>query len=302
MSRTTGVDVVTGDGLAEALTGVECIVDAATGTSPDKEDATAFFTASARNMRQAGEQAGVRLAVLVSIIGVDKLTTSYGAAKHDQEAAWLAGPIPVRILRSDLFHEYVGPMMQWSRQGEVVFLPKMRRQPVAAWNVAEALADLATTDESRAMVEIAGPREENLVDLGAMLAARDGDPVTVEGVSDPDDPDSELYESGQVLPGPDAIIAGPTFAQWLDMDAARHQAGAVPGERAFEDGRKPMSDLQAIADRVEIEALRGEFTDAGMIDDYERFASLFTGDGVWRVPPSMPSSPARRRSAPGSSG
>jgi uncharacterized protein YbjT (DUF2867 family) len=159
--------------------------------------------------------------VPVSIIGVDKLTTSYGAAKRDQEQAWLAGPIPVRILRSDLFHEYVGPMMQWSRQDDVVYLPRMRRQPVAARTVAETLADLATADVSRSMVEIAGPRVENLADLGAMLAAHDGDPVKVEGVSDPDDPDDVLYESGQVLPGPDAIIAGPTFAEWLRTDAAR---------------------------------------------------------------------------------
>ncbi|TDD68926.1 hypothetical protein E1262_14370 [Jiangella aurantiaca] len=68
------------------------------------------------------------------------------------------------------------------------------------------------------MVEIAGPRVENLVDLGAMLAARDGDSVKVEGVSDPDDADGVLYESGQVLPGPNAIIAGPTFAEWLEGD------------------------------------------------------------------------------------
>jgi uncharacterized protein YbjT (DUF2867 family) len=225
MSRTTGVDVVTGDGLAQALTGVDCLVDAATGPSPGKEEAAAFFTASAANMLRAGEQAGVRLAVLVSIIGVDKLTTSYGAAKRDQEESWLAGPIPVRILRSDLFHEFVGPMMQWGRQGDVVYLPAMRRQPVAARTVAETLADLATTDESRSMVEVAGPHVENLVDLGAMLAARNGDPVKVEGVSDPDDPDSVLYESGQLLPGPDAVIAGPTFAEWLQSDGARRQAG-----------------------------------------------------------------------------
>jgi uncharacterized protein YbjT (DUF2867 family) len=224
ISRSTGVDVVTGDGLAEALTGVECLIDAATGASPDKGEAAAFFTAAATNMLRASEQAGVRRAVVVSIIGVDKLTTSYGAAKRDQEKAWLAGSIPVRILRSDLFHEFVGPMMQWSRQGDVVYLPPARRQPVAARTVAETLADLATADESQPLVEVAGPQVENLVDLAAMLAARDAEPVKVEGVSDPDDPDSVLYESGQVLPGPDAVIAGPTFAEWLETDTARDPA------------------------------------------------------------------------------
>jgi len=218
LSRSTGVDVVTGEGLADALKGVECIIDAATGPSPDKDEATAFFTAAVRNMQRAGEQAGVRLAVLVSIIGVDELTTSYGAAKRDQEEAWLAGPVPVRILRSDLFHEFVGPMMQWGRQGDVVYLPNMRRQPVAARNVAETIADLATADESRSMVEVAGPQVESLVDLGVMLAARHGDPVRVEGVSTPDDPDSVLYEAGRLLPGPAAVIAGPTFAEWLETE------------------------------------------------------------------------------------
>lgn len=224
MSRATGVDVVTGEGLADALTGVECIIDAATGSSPDKQDAAAFFTAAAQNLQRTGEQAGVQQAVLVSIVGVDKLTTSYGAAKQEQERAWLTGPIPVRILRSDLFHEFVGPMMQWGRQGDVVYMPTARRQPVAARNVAEAVADLATTDGSRSIVEIAGPQVENVADLATMLAAREGDQVRVEGVSDPGDPDSVLYGSGQVLPGPDAIIAGPTFAEWLERDAARHQA------------------------------------------------------------------------------
>jgi hypothetical protein len=176
-------------------------------------------------MLRAAEQAGVRLAVVVSIVGVDKLTTSYGAAKRDQEQAWLAGPIPVRILRADLFHEFVGPMMQWGRQGDVVYLPAARRQPVAARTVAETIADLATTDDSRSMVEVAGPQVENVADLGAMLAAQEGDPVKVEPVSDPGDADSALYESGRVLPGPDAILAGPTFAEWLETDASRHPAG-----------------------------------------------------------------------------
>src|SRR6266568_2973058 len=69
MSRSTGVDVVTGDGLGEALTGVECVIDVATGPSPDQEAATAFFTAAARNLHDAGQRAGVQRMVVVSIIG-----------------------------------------------------------------------------------------------------------------------------------------------------------------------------------------------------------------------------------------
>jgi uncharacterized protein YbjT (DUF2867 family) len=219
MSRTTGVDVVTGAGLADALTGVECIIDTTAGPA-DKEEATAFFTAAAQNLQRAGERAGVRLAVVVSIIGIDKLTTGHPAAKRDHERAWLAGPIPVRILRADIFPEFVSQVMEWGRQGDVVYVPKMRTQPVAPRNVAEALANLATAGDdgpaAGSITEIAGPQVESLVDLAAMVAAKRGDPVRVEGISDPTNPDTALYESDELRAGPDAIIAGPTFAEWLE--------------------------------------------------------------------------------------
>lgn len=226
MSRTTGVDVVTGHGLAEALTGVVCIVDATAGPS-DKQRAAAFFTTAARTMQQEGQRAGVRLAVVVSIIGTDKVTTGHPGAKLDHERTWLAGPIPVRILRAAPFHELVSQMMAWGRQRDVAYLPRMRIQPVAPRNVAEVLADLATAGEDGpppgSIVEIAGPRTENLVDLAVMLAADRGDPVKVEGVSDPTNPDTALYESGALLAGPDAIIAGPTFVEWLAPGSGRLQ-------------------------------------------------------------------------------
>ena len=228
MSRTTGVNVFTGKGLADALTGVECIIDAVAGVpdgeddaaAQDKEKAAAFFTAAARNMQEAGKRAGVRLAVVISIIGIDKLTTGHPAAKLQHEKAWLAGPIPVRILRSAPFHELVSQMMEWGRQGDVIYLPKMRMQPVDPRNVAEVVADLATAGDHASapgsILEIAGPQTENLVDLGAMLAAKRGDSVKVVGVSDASNPDSAVYESDAVLAGRDAIVAGPTFAEWLE--------------------------------------------------------------------------------------
>jgi hypothetical protein len=100
----------------------------------------------------------------------------------------------------------------------------MRTQLVAARTVAQALTDLATDPESAAapesgeapILEIAGPRAENLVDMAILLAARRGDPVEIEGVSDPADPDRDLYETGALLPGPAATLAGPTFEEWLD--------------------------------------------------------------------------------------
>jgi uncharacterized protein YbjT (DUF2867 family) len=220
MSRSTGVDVITGDGLAEALVGVDCIIDAATGPSPDREAATEFFTTSARHLREAGGRAGVRRIVVVSIIGIDRFTDGYNAAKVAQERALQEGPIPVRILRAAQFHEFVPLLVDWGRQGEVSHVWKMRTQLVAARTVAEELADLATAPESGSdagrITEIAGPREESLVEMATLLVARRGDPVRIEGVSAPAGADSHLYEEGAALPGPDAKLAGPTFAEWLE--------------------------------------------------------------------------------------
>ena len=229
ISRSGGVDVVTGDGLPEALAGVECVIDVASGPSPDQQAATEFFTAAAHNLQQAGERAGVQRMVVVSIIGVDQFTAGYGAAKVAHERAMLSGPVPVRILRAAQFHEFVAQLLEWGRQGDVTHVPKMRTQPVAARSVAETLADLAT-DRAAApapgsppapILEIAGPREESLSELAALLVARQavagrGDPVKIEVVSDPADPNRDLNENGGLLPGPGAILAGPTFEEWLD--------------------------------------------------------------------------------------
>ena len=224
MSRSTGVDVITGDGLAGALKGVECVIDVATGPSADQKEATDFFTTAARNLQEGGEQAGVQRMVVVSIIGIDRFTAGYSAAKVAHERAMLSGPIPVQILRAAQFHEFVGQLLEWGTQGDVSYLPKMRTQPVAARAVARALADFATSSAPSTasaqpqFPEIAGPREENLANLARMLVARRGGPVRIEEVSDPADPDQRLNETGALLPGPDAMLAGPTFEGWLDSD------------------------------------------------------------------------------------
>ena len=220
MSRASGVDLVTGDGLADALPGVEVVVDAATGNSPDEDEATKFFTAATGNLQEACERAGVRRMVVVSIIGADRFSGGYQAAKIAHEQAMLAGPVPARVLRAAQFHEFVEELMMWGRQGDVSYVPRMRTQLVAARTVAQALAALATGPESESqtdeILEIAGPRAEDLVEMASLLAARRGDPARVEEVSDQSDPDAELLANGTLLPGPDATLAGPTFEEWLD--------------------------------------------------------------------------------------
>jgi len=218
MSRSQGVDVITGDGLAAALADVECVIDAATGSSPEQEAATTFFTTAARNLQEAGERAGVQRMVVVSIIGTDRFTAGYGAAKMAHERAMLSGPIPVRVLRAAQFHEFVAQLVEWGTQGEVSYVTKMRTQLVAARTVAEALADLATEPGSAVapFSEVAGPREESLVEMAMLFASRRGLPLKIEGVSNLADLYGELNESGALLPGLGAILAGPTFEDWLD--------------------------------------------------------------------------------------
>jgi uncharacterized protein YbjT (DUF2867 family) len=226
ISRSLGVDVVTGEGVAEALAGVETVIDAATAATPEQQAATEFFTASARNLQQLGERAGVQRIVVVSIIGVDRFSGGYLAAKRAHEEALLAGPIPAQILRAAQFHEFVAELAAWGRQNGVSYVPQMRTQLVAARTVAQALADLAAAPGSAAeagtapIPEIAGPREESLVEMARLLVTRRGDRVRIEGATNPADPDSDLYEQGALLPGPHATLAGPTFEEWLRSQPA----------------------------------------------------------------------------------
>ena len=156
----------------------------------------------------------------MSIIGVDKSAGGYGAAKMAHERAALAGPIPARILRAAQFHELVEMLMGWGRQGDVIYLPKMRTQIVAARTVAGELAALALSREPEGAqpAEIAGPREEYLPDLAQLIVAKHGESVKIEAVSHPADPDDALNSSGGLLPSPHATLAGPTFAEWLEAN------------------------------------------------------------------------------------
>jgi uncharacterized protein YbjT (DUF2867 family) len=222
ISRSVGVDVVSGEGLDEALAGVDTIIDTATGPTPDQEEETAFFTASARNLQRAGA-AGARGIVVVSIIGIDKFHGGYNAAKLAQEQALLEGPLPVRIVRAAQFHEFVEELVGWTIKDGVAHVPEARMQPVAAGVVAEALADAAEEPEieNGKITEVAGPREERLADVAATLFAKRGDSIELredrESVLVPsaDDPDAAAYAEGAVLPNPGAKLAGPSFEEWL---------------------------------------------------------------------------------------
>jgi uncharacterized protein YbjT (DUF2867 family) len=233
IARSKGVDVVSGEGLEEALAGAETIIDTATGPTPDQEEETAFFTASARNLQRAGAAAGARRIVVVSIIGIDKFQGGYNAAKVAQEQALLEGPLPVRIVRAAQFHEFFDQLVGWMTQDGVAYLPEMRTQPVAARVVAETLADAAEEPEieNGRISEVAGPREERLADMAAALFASRGDTTEIREVRQPGDPDAEAYAEGAVLPNPGAKLSGPSFEEWLDSNpkGRRKPAAVDPG-------------------------------------------------------------------------
>lgn len=219
ISRTHGLDLMTGVGLEQALKGVDCIIDSATGPSPDEAEATSFFTTASRNLHDAGHAAGVARMLVVSIVGIDRWADGYGKAKLAHEAAALAGPIPTRILRATQFHEFVGQLLDWATQGDVGYAPDMRTQLVAARSVAEAMANLAAAPawsrQEGAPLEIGGPRPESFVDAATLLAAKRGHPAKVE----PAPAGSGAYDGADrdaLLPGPGAILAGPTFETWLE--------------------------------------------------------------------------------------
>jgi uncharacterized protein YbjT (DUF2867 family) len=223
IARSKGVDVVSGEGLDEALAGAETIIDTATGPSPDQDEATAFFTTSARNLQRAGAAAGARRIVVVSIVGIDKFHGGYNAAKVAQEQTLLEGPLPVRIVRAAQFHEFVDQVVGWTIQDGVAHVPEMRMQPVAARVVAVALADAAEEPEIQngRITEVAGPQEERLADAAAALFASRGDSFEIREerqsvlTPQPSDPDAAAYAEGAALPNPGAKLAGPSFEEWL---------------------------------------------------------------------------------------
>lgn len=219
IARGAGVDVISGEGLAEALEGVDLIVDSATGPSPDEKEATEFFLTAARNLHQVGAERGVEGVLAVSIIGADHFQAGYNAAKVAQERAHHDGPLPARILRAAQFHEFVEQLVEWGTQGDVAYLHEMRTQLVAARSVAEALADLVDGAGSAPLgnpiAEVAGPREESLIEAAKLLAAKRGNGLRIEAGEFFPDPEG-LYPAGAVLPGPLAKLTGPTYEEWLE--------------------------------------------------------------------------------------
>jgi uncharacterized protein YbjT (DUF2867 family) len=214
-SRRSGVDAVTGERLAEALDGAEVVVDVTNSPSFEDDAVMEFFRTSTANLL-AGEQAtGVGHHVAVSVVGCDRLDGSgYMRAKVAQEKLIEAGPIPYTIVRSTQFNEFVETIAYVATEGDTVRLPTARIQPVAAEDVARAVARTAVAPPLNGVVEIGGPEAfafDELIQVS--LGGRD-DPRQVVT-----DPDARYFgaalDDAALLPGPGAERGATRFEDWL---------------------------------------------------------------------------------------
>src|SRR5438876_1194725 len=166
-SPSSGVNTVTGEGLADALAGAQVVVDVANAPSWEDNAVLAFFETSGRNLLAAEAAAGVRHHVALSVVGTDRLLASgYFRAKLAQEKLIQASPIPYTIVRATQFFEFVGGIAQFATEGQTVRLPPVLMQPIAADDVAAVMADVALAEPLNAMVDLAGPeliRQDELV-------------------------------------------------------------------------------------------------------------------------------------------
>ncbi|MEP7765443.1 SDR family oxidoreductase [Sanguibacter sp. 25GB23B1] len=214
-SPNSGVNTLTGEGLAEVLTGADTVLDVSNSPSFADDDVMAFFTTATTTIIAAAQAAGVGHYVALSVVGAELMVDSgYQRAKVAQEKLIKASGIPYSIVHATQFFEFVKSIADTATAGDEVRLSPALIQPIAADDVATAVARTTAGEPLNGTIEVAGPVELGLDDLVRSGLAAAGDPRTV--VSDP-----EATYFGQklgrrmLLPGADAVIFGTTFDEWL---------------------------------------------------------------------------------------
>ena len=179
-SPSTGVNTITGEGLAEALAGAQVVVDVANAPSWEDQAVLEFFEKSGRNLLAAEAAAGVGHHVALSVVGTERLLASgYFRAKLAQENLIKASPIPYTIVRATQFFEFVGSIAQFATEGATVRLPAALMQPIVSDDVAAALADVAIAEPLNDTVELAGPEPIRMDELVRRFLSANGDPRKV---------------------------------------------------------------------------------------------------------------------------
>jgi uncharacterized protein YbjT (DUF2867 family) len=219
-SPATGVDTLTGEGLAEVLTGSDVVVDVS--NSPSFEDVAVldFFQTSGKNLLAAEEAAGVGHHLAVSIVGADRLPDSgYLRAKLVQEDLVEGSGVPFTILRSTQFFEFLGAIVAGGTEDGEIRLPDALLQCVAADDVAATLAELAAGEPVRGRVELGGPEALPFAEFAGRWLAHRGDDRRVIA-----DPHARYFgtelQTSSLVAGPGARLGHVHLADWLATPAA----------------------------------------------------------------------------------
>jgi uncharacterized protein YbjT (DUF2867 family) len=212
-SLSTGVDILTGQGLEEAVGGADVVINLT--NSPTFDDASpAFFQTSMDNLLSMSEKAGVGHFVILSIVGADRVPgLDYYRAKVLQEDLLKAGPIPYSIVRATQFMEFMDATLDMTTDGDTVRLPHTPIQPIAAADVAAAVADVAAGTPLNGVLNVAGPDVYPLDELGRITLSAKGDSRSVVT-----DDTAGLFAAapGDVLTAPKGARIAPThYTDWL---------------------------------------------------------------------------------------
>ena len=216
-SPDTGVNTLTGEGLAEALQGAHVVVDVSNAPAWDDDAVMEFFQTTSRNVMAAESAAGVRHHVALSVVGADRLTDSgYMRAKVAQEEAIKSGGIPYTILRATQFFEFIGRIADSSVDGETIHLAPVLVQPEAADDVAAAIADVAVSEPVNGTVELAGPEQFPLDELARRVLRANNDAREVTADAQARYFGAKL-DDRSLTPGDNPRIAPTHFEDWLNQ-------------------------------------------------------------------------------------
>ncbi|MEV6443067.1 SDR family oxidoreductase [Amycolatopsis sp. NPDC051716] len=217
-SPDSGVNTLTGEGLAEVLEGAQVLVDVSNSPSFADDAVLDFFRTSTGNLLTAEEKAGVGHHVALSVVGTERLAESgYFRAKIAQEKLIEEAGRPYSIVHATQFFEFVGSIAQAATEGNTVRLSDARIQPMAADDVATAVGRVAAGAPLNGTLEVAGPEQFGLDELIRTGLAFRGDPREV--VTDPDARYfGVLLDKDMLLPGPGAQLAATRFADWLPLN------------------------------------------------------------------------------------
>jgi uncharacterized protein YbjT (DUF2867 family) len=229
-SPASGVNTITGEGLAEALAGAQVVVDVANSPSWEDKAVLEFFETSGRNLLAAEAAAGVRHHVALSVVGTDRLLQSgYFRAKMAQEDLIKASKIPYTIVRSTQFFEFVNGIAQSATDGQTVRLSPAFVQPVVSDDVAAALADVTLGAPVNGTVELAGPERVRLDELIRRFLSANQDTRQVVADVHARYFGAELNDHS-LTPGDNPRIAPTRFEDWLSRSIASNHENVSPME------------------------------------------------------------------------